>query len=352
MKKIYTPKILTLLLLLSLATACSMKQVTLSAMRPAEITFPTYVQTLLLVDRTKFNKEAVNILEGVLTGELPGQDRAGLQETMSALQSSLLNSPRFKVKTATEIMVGNSITAALPEPLNWKQIEELCARYGTDAVVAVEVFDTDFIVTDGKRKVKKKVDDANGLKKEIEVEEFYAQGVGNVKIGFRLYDPKARTIVDQQTFSQSHTWQAGGTTVLDAMAHLIAKSEATKYVSRMAGNIYAHKIAPMPTYISREFYAKSKKSEMLNEGARHAEVNNWKQAIESWEYGLSNAQKKEAGRLCYDIAIAHEVLGDLNAAKKWAQRAYAEYGNKKARNYSRLLDYRMAEEEKLKKQLN
>ncbi len=95
--------------------------------------------------------------------------------------------------------------------------------------MAIEIFDTDFIITNGKRKVKKKVTE-NGVEREVETNEFYAEGVGNVKIGFRMYDPKTRSIVDQQLFNKSNTWSTTGSSIQDAIVRLVAKDEATRYV--------------------------------------------------------------------------------------------------------------------------
>jgi hypothetical protein len=317
MKNLYYLRTLSFLLCLALFIQCSNTRiVNINTMRPAEITFPSYVNTLLLLDRTQFKSKAVKVIESIITGELPGEDKAGLQETMRSFQQTLMSSPRFKVKNATEILAGNSLTSTLPAPIAWEQVEELCQKYGTEAIVSIEIYDTDFIITNGTRKAKKQVDG-----KETEVEEIYAQGVGNITIGFRLYDPKAKTIIDEQLLSRTNTWQAAGTTVRDAIAHLILRSEATKAVSRMAGADYAYKIAPMPVRLSRVFYSKGKKAPQVAAGSRLADVNDWKTAISTWESGLSNAHNKDAGRICYDIAIAYEMLGDLDKAKTWAKRS-------------------------------
>jgi hypothetical protein len=352
MKHTYTFRILFALVAALGFSACSRNTVSLNAMRPAEITFPSYVKTIVIVDRTEFDKKGVNVLESILTGELPGEDKAAVQEAMNSFQVTLMNSPRFKVKKASEILKGNSLTSAFPEAIAWSKIEALCSLYGAEAVVAFEMFDSDFVPTGGKRLVKKKVKDANGVEKEIEVEEFYAQGVANVNMGIRMYDPKARTIVDQQRFTQTRTWQAVGNSVQDALLHLIAKTEATRILACSAGDAYAYKIAPMPIRITRNFYAKSRKSEELAEGGRMANVNDWLGAIDTWESGLPVASRKDAGKLCYDIAVAYEVIGDLQSAKKWAQRGYTEFRHKDSRTYARTLDYRIAEEEQVKKQMN
>lgn len=328
----------------------SMRSVGINSMRPAEITFPSYVNTLLLVDRTKFDNNPVNVIESILTGELPGADRAAAQEAITTLQQTLLSSPRFKVIRASEVLPGNSITQAFPDALAWNKIETLCSQYKTEAVVALEIFDSNFIVTSGTRKKKKTIEE-KGIKKEIEVDEYYAGGVANVKIGIRLYDPKPKSIVDQQLVTKTKRWEATGNNITDAITKLIQKTDATLAVSRMAGQDYAYKISPMPIQLSRQYYNKGKNSEQVAAGARRAEVNDWQGALITWENALKNASSKDASRLCYNIAVAYEVLGDMENAKKYAARSYVDYGNKKGKSYTAMLEYRQRDEELSDKQM-
>jgi hypothetical protein len=330
--------------ILMLTQCSSMRSVGINSMRPAEITFPSYVNSLLLVDRTKFESNAVNIIEGVLTGEMPGADKAAAQEALGALQQTLMQSPRFKVIRAAETLKGNSVTQAFPDALPWNVIEGLCAQYNTEAVVALEIFDSNFLVTKGQRMKKQQVEQ-NGVKKEIEVPEYYAEGLATVKIGIRLYDPKAKSIVDQQLFTKTKTWQAVGNSILDALAKLVQKTQATQEVGRMAGSDYAYKIAPMPVRISRQYYSKGKKSEQVAAGARRAEVNDWQGAMTTWQNAMNGASQKDAARLSYNIAVANEVLGNTEDAKKWASRSYVDYGNKDAKSYLYMIENRLRDEE-------
>ena len=322
----------------------------MDALQPAQIAFPAHVKKLLIVNRTKFEKNrAVNIIEGVLTGEMPGEDKANVQELMTVMQQTLAQSPRFEIVLATEVLGGNSVTASFPSSLEWSKIEELCNQYQADAVLAIEVYDSDFIVTNGKRLVDKKVDN-NGSSKTIKVDEYYAEGVANVKVGFKVYNPKGRSIIDQQLFSRSNTWQGVGSTATDAALNLIGKVQATKQVTKTAGISYAHKIAAMPIKIKRAFYAKGRAAEIAT-GKRQADVNDWQGAIETWEAGVANASNKDAGKLCYNIAVAYEVLGDLPKAKEWVSKAYVDYGNKKARSYASTLDRRVQSDQRVNEQL-
>lgn len=341
-----------LITILFLASCGPSKTVSLSVIRPAQITFPSEAQTILLVDRTKFKSGALNIIEGILTGELPTDDRVAVQEAMNTLRNTLTNSPRFNVKVFPERLEGNSITSAFPDPLPWEKIDSICSAEQADIVVCMEVFDTDWIVTRGTRIKKKSVVEGKNTR-EVEYTEYYAQGVGNIDFGIRAYYPKDRTIVDQQMLSDTHTWEGAGESPADAINILISKSAANKYLAKQIGDDYAYKISPMPVQIKRSFYGKCKNVEELNTGSRLADVGKWTEAIDEWKTGLSKSYKeKYKGRLAYNIAIGYEVLGQYGTAVNWAQDSYTKYDNKEGREYVRYLQQRIDEENDLKLQMN
>jgi tetratricopeptide (TPR) repeat protein len=327
------------------------RTVSFNVTRPAEITLPSEVNTILLVDRTKLSNETLNTIEGILTGEMPGDDKAAAQEAMMSLKNSLDNSPRFNVKILPDRLEGNSLTAAFPQALGWDIIDKLCKNNQTEIVICLEVFDSDFIVTNGSRIKKKTLGEATN-KREVDYTEYYAQGVGSVKIGIRAYNNLNKTITDQQMIEKNNTWESTGQTPVDALALLISKSNANKYLSAGVGEDYAYKISPMPVRISRAFYGKSKHAPELETGSRYADVNQWDEAIDEWKKGLASARKKEAGYLAYNIAIAYEVLGEYGTALTWAQDSYTKYGNKNGRNYVQSLRRRINEEAILKRQMD
>ena len=320
----------------------------LQIMRPAAVTVPQNIKAIALVNRTVPEKKGLNIIEGVLTGEGIGQDREGVQKAMDGLSQVLEESPRFTVKRTTEALKNNFIAGGFTNPIPWPVIGNICRRYETDAVLALEIFDSDFVTTHASKVVEKKDSDGNVRK----VTEYNAEGVASVKIGYRLYDLSTHTITDQQEISQNHKWSASGNSVKDALAHLLERRIAVNNVSYQSGRAYAQRIAPSWFTASRVFYKKSKKNPNLALGARQAAVGNWEEAAETWKQVLNNADMKTAGKAAYNIALSYEVIGDLQSAKEWASDAYATYNNKKARDYSRILDRRIWEQDKLDQQMN
>lgn len=344
-------KILSLVISSVLLTSCvSTTKVSLDLIRPADIHLDKDITTILLVDRTEPEKKALGIIEGLLTGESPFEDKAAVQQLISSLRNEIQVSPRFDVTSSSNRLKGNSFSSAFPPQIPWTSINSLCYRYKTQAVVSVEIFDTDFIITDGKRRVKKTVGTGKD-KKEIEVDEYYAEGVGNIKIGIRLYDQVNHRIIDEQLINKTNTWSSAASSKADALAQLISRSNATQELAKRVGSNYALKIAPLPIRVDRSFYKKSKKAPALAQGTRFADVGQWQEAIKAWEAGIVSAEEKYAGRLAYNISVANEVLGNLDEAINWAQKAYTNFGNKKARNYVSQLQSRKIDEQRLKDQM-
>lgn len=337
---------------LFLAACGGQKPVAIEAIRPADIQVDADIRTILLVDRTQppEGKEWLKIAEGALTGEMPGEVKAAAQEAINSLRNELQRSPRFEVRTLPERLRGNSFTAAFPPPLDWVLQKQLLDQYQADVLVVLEVMDSDFIVTNGKRRVKRTVGSGEN-RREIEVDEWYAQGVGNIKLGLRFYDPHKREIIYQQLISETFTWEKAADSKAQAIANLISKSAATRELAAIAGRNYAHKIAPMPVQLRRIFYTRSKKTPALEEGGRLAQVGRWADAVEIWRQAIPGSREKDQGRMAHNIAVAYEVLGDLNQAQRWAQDAFALYGNRNARNYAAQIARRMVDESRVREQM-
>lgn len=342
MKSYYFPLFGSFLFLAS----CGMNQsVSIDTIRPADIDLPNHLNSIVLVDRTEFDRQFWNVGEALATGELPEADKAAVQQSVVRLREILNTSPRFQdIKISPYRLKGNSFSTAFPEALSWSTIYNLCKRHKVDAVLAIEIFDTDFLVTESIKNVKKTVK-TDSTEREITVPKYYAKAIGNIKMGIRLYDLQGEQIIDQQIITDQRRWEGTADSKAEAVAKLINASRAQQVLSAEIGKDYAYKIAPLPVTISRRFYGKAKKSRHVEAGARYAKVSDWRMAIERWKQGLKVAPDKECGKLCYNLALAYEVQGNLAEALKWAQRGYATYDNKPARQYSQILMSRQRTEE-------
>ena len=296
---------------------------------PALIDVPDHIKVAAMIDRTLVDDEASNVIEGVITGELIGEDRLATQILMDGVHAMLENAATVSLKRTTEVYPGGSpFSAAFPEPISWEEIESLCDKYQVDAIVAIEKFDSDFIIVPG------------------------VNQTATVKAGIRLYDPTQKSIIDQYQFSHQESWSSGPLTLETALDGLISKTAAIKEASYEAGIEYGRRLSPSWYRVSRPYFRKSKGDDVFAEGARMMEVNDWHAAKEALYHAVENGHRKTKGKAAHNLAVVFEIEGNLEEAKGWAQEAWGKYKNKKSRDYLYDLNRRINEMARVNQQLD
>lgn len=321
--------------------------INLRVLKPARVTIKQHIQKIAIINRTKPTSIAQTIIEGVLTGETPIQDASASLEAISGIVNSLNRSDRFKIVNTGAIMDGSATGGSFPSPLKWNQVKNLCNKYNVEAILALEVMDSDFKVHHSNKMVTKKSKDGNSYKEKI----FVAKGIATVKVGFRIYDFKNRKILDQNFYTRTKSWEGQASNKHKAIANLIHRDTAIKKASYALGFNYGDMLTPTYVNAKRMMYKKSKYDSNIAIGARKAQVNDWEGASLVWEKATHCSDTKTAGKACFNLALAHEVLGNLEEAKGWAQKAYTDYGIDDARTYVRKIERRLSDEQKLQEQM-
>ncbi|HUS86457.1 MAG TPA: DUF6340 family protein [Bacteroidales bacterium] len=331
--------IIYILPLTFLLLSCAASRISFDVLAPAPNYIPQSIQSIAIIDRSLPENADLNKLEGILTGEGLEQDRLSTQIVLDGLNRSLGNSSRYDVIRTTELMKGSGSGSVFPAPLSWEAVNELCQKYEVDAIVSLETYDSDFIVTSGTR--------PGGR-----LFEFYAKGVATVNCGFRMYDPVTTSIVDEFHYSHARTWDAGGLSIIAAAEALLNKNAAIREASFDAGMVYGQRITPAWFMVSRDYFRKAKNSYDLEEGARMMQLNDWDKAIAALERGVESSNRKDRGRSAHNLAVVQEILGNLEQAKEWTTVAWGRYREKKSRDYGYILTRRIQEQGILDYQLN
>jgi len=296
---------------------------------PALIDIPDHINVAAMIDRTLEEDETSEVIESVLTGELFGEDKLATQILMDGVHSMLKNAATVSLKRTTEVYPGgSSISAAFPDPMSWEDIDTLCEKYQVDAIVAIEKFDSDFIIVPG------------------------INQTATVKAGIRMYDPVSKSIVDQYQYSHQESWGSGQLTLESAINGLISKNAAIKEASYEAGIEYGRRLSPTWYRISREYYRKSKGDDVFAEGARMMEVNDWDAAKEALFQSVENGHRKTKGKAAHNLAVIFEIEGNFGEAKAWAQEAWGKYKNKDSKYYLYALNRRINENARVNEQMN
>ncbi len=296
---------------------------------PALIDVPDHIKVAAMIDRTLVDDDASNVIEGVITGELIGEDKLATQILMDGVHAMLQNAATVSIKRTNEVYSGGSpFSAAFPEPLSWEEIEALCDKYQADAIVAIEKFDSDFIIIPG------------------------ASQVVTVKAGIRMYDPALKSIIDQYQYSHKENFGTGELSIEAAINGLISKNAAVKEASYEAGIAYGRRLSPSWYRISRKYYRKSKGDDVFAEGARMMEINDWYAAKEALLLAMDTGHRKTKGRAAHNLAVVYEIEGNLEEAKVWVQAAWGKYKNKKSKDYLYDLNRRINEVARVNQQMN
>jgi len=83
------------LLLLGMSSCTGLKDSAITVMEPAKINFPKSIQSFVVVNRAAPERSGWNTVEGLFTGEMPGQDREAARVVVHNLAEGIDASPRF-----------------------------------------------------------------------------------------------------------------------------------------------------------------------------------------------------------------------------------------------------------------
>jgi hypothetical protein len=328
------------------ATSCATQELYLNVTQPAPVTIAPEIKTIGIIDRSNPTDQTktIDMIDQLLTLEGDELDSIGTLEAISGVTQELKENDRFnEVKLLTDIKFKASSVGSLPSPLTWEQVEGICLENGTDALFALEMYDTDTHVNYSTEKTQIETPLGN-----IPALEHIASMDILVKTGWRIYSPADKAILDEYIVAETVNFTGRGINPVVAVSALSHRSAAVKEVSNKAGHIYALRLIPYRLRATRDYFVKG--TDNFKIAKRRAQLGKWDEAAELWEKETSNPDGKVAGRAHYNMAIINEINGDLEAAKTWAQKAYSDYKIKLALDYVRILENRAYNEEVLKYQ--
>jgi hypothetical protein len=315
--------------------------VTLTVLKPSPVSLPKNIKKVGLLDRTVRPDKKVAQLESVLNAKTPDTDVEGARLCLDGAGKVLLDSGLYEVKKVPGRLIGADIIGSFPTALSWEQVQKICETNGVDALISLEIFNSDFVVSQGQRAK------TGGL---IPFE-FYASGSTTVKAGFRVYNPADKVIVDEYRLSKTKQWESTASTIQGALNLMVNKTKAVGETGAVLGSDYGYRIIPSWYYVTRPLYDTPKKYKEMVRGTRLSQVADWNGAIKAWEAMIPKCKKDDhAGRAAYNIAVSYEVLGDLQKAREWAVKSFTEFGLKKAKEYVDTLDERIYQEKRAKDQ--
>ncbi len=339
-------KKLLILPLLAMMASCATQNLYLNVIQPAPVTLATEIKNVAIIDRSTPSDQVRSFdnLDKILTLEGASLDSIGTREAIKGVSGALAANDRFhSVRLLSEVGLTSSAPGGMPPPLSPAQVAEICHEHGTEALFALEHYDTDTRISYATEpaKVKTPLGGLPALMHTASMETV-------VKTGWRIYSPADQAVIDEYLDVESVRFSGRGITPAAAIAGFVNRKAAVMEVSRKAGEAFAMRLIPYRLRVTREYFVRG--SDNFRVARRRAQLGNWDDAAELWQTETSNPKRKVAGRAHYNMAIISEINGDLPAATAWAHKAYSDYHIKNALHYSRILEKRKNNEELLRYQ--
>ncbi len=277
---------------------------------------PASIKTVALASRSLTPKENKidKVVESIITGEIEVSDRKASNECLTGVMERLSDNNEFRSVIASENKLYGTGTGEIPSPLDWEKVSEICQTSDSDALLVLEMFDSD--------------SDMLAFPKILMPEpQTRDERTFNIRMYWRLYDPSLRQIIDQYECTREVTFVGNGrtATVPPKALHGAAYSGGLEYIERFL---------PGLLIADRTIYKKGKGRLKNNFKAayRFVEVDDWERAADYWEEVIQ-LNDENIGRAYLNMAVYFEKVGNIEEAIRFAQIAYSEYGIKQARDY-------------------
>lgn len=284
---------------------------------PPQAGLPENVKTIALANRSLTSKEdkTNKIIESVLSGEIEVSDRKASDECLVGVTDRLRGIDDFKAVLPAECRLYGSGTREIPAPLDWKEVNNICSSVNADALLVLEMFDSNSDMFSLPKILAPKPQPGD-------------ERTFNVLMYWRLYDPDSQEIIDQYECSRQLTYVSDGTT-------LTVPPKALHGAAYSAGQEYIERFLPGYFIVSRILYKKGKGAdkEAFERAYRHVETDDWEAAADAWEEIMKHESSENQGRACLNMAVYFEHTGNLNEAINYARRAYTDYGIKQGKDY-------------------
>jgi tetratricopeptide (TPR) repeat protein len=326
----------------------------LRVLEPAEIMVPPHVVAVTVVDRStpkNLGQGILGVLEGALTGESLGAElrrlrvlfTEGRHEAVHGLEDVLHASPRFEVHPDPGLELDANL---FDQVMPWKEAKAICKAAACDGVIALEAFDSDaWVEIDELRTTE--MDEG----KERVVVTYEATRETEVVTSWRLYDVANKVVADDlQTFSVTRTWGFVADTEQEAREGLPSDNETVAAAGWTSGQNYGVRIAPTYVWVNRTFFGAG--DERLKEAKLLVNADQWNKAIKIWERLFEGAaEDKIKARAAYNLALAREREGSLEAAIRWQGKAARHWPKGRIVTYASTLEHRRQEALRLEEQM-
>jgi len=314
-KIVYTLIIFLILLLPACKTVSTVQFQTLEAPR---VVLPSDVSRLAIVDRNQyFPSDSVVHYYSV--------SLVAIKDTIDHTQNMSLNCYQGFVENLSEFWSQDSIPfirlplEIMPDtirhftPLSWEAVDSICQASQSDVLVVLE--------------------DIQAFNKHEVIEgeeEFWALTEVHYYGNWRIYDPLYKKFYDDRLLVDSLFMETSDASFNKLVNEkLPSREQMLNDAAYELGKTYVDLISPRWVDVSRRYFVSGDKR--LSAALYFMNKNEFDTAINMWESLTREKDLKLAGRAAYNLAVVHEMKGDVKNARGWIRKAIYFYKKMKNR---------------------
>ena len=315
-------------LFLLLARCSPIKEIETETLQSAKISFPEhFTKIAFLFSYPQNDFEPVN--KENFKDEILKELKFGIAEITD-------NSPRFFPENILLLNLSELNLTDSTDSINTRKLTNIADSLQVDGIILLKKFSLD-----------------SRLKKEHDsydyVDEYYLNFKITSKAKWKIFNRLNREFIDTYDYKENFIWESLANSRIRAIADLPDYHKTFKEAAYWTGYDYAERIFPVWEENIRIYYARG--NEVMNKAQEKVENNNWKEAIRLWKRNLTHPEDEMVSRSAYNIALAMEMMGEIDLALKWAKKAYEINNKKRALKYYEHLKERKEELSKLEIQL-
>lgn len=319
-----------LVLILALSScASSYKSLVIETAKPASHMLPEDIHSLTLMNRAitsdfqNFNKDSLQqfFFSRGFDFNSVVLDSVAADTTLKALGELLYESGRYDVVIPEErFLERHKKFYLVPDKLDWDEVSSLCQEFNTDALLVIERYYnkimTGYNVFNGSN------GDASYASASID---------SKYDVVVKVYDPAKQEIIRQLVVDDTISWRDGGYSTEKIFDQLPLIKECLIQTGVQAALDLDDKLSPNWVKEDRIFFVINKSDPgQIN---LLANDNKWQEAYDYWLQYTKSTKKSVKAKAEFNLALASEMLGDIDLAIEWANKSYYTKYMQQTQNY-------------------
>lgn len=301
----------TMVFILSFSACTTISKIQFQALEAPQIVLPADINRIAFVDRNQYFPSDSVTQYYSMTGVV-------MKDTIDHTSGMTLNCYEGFRENISEYLQQDSIPfVCLPRkimpdtirkspPMVWSRVDSICKATESDVLVVLEKIQAFY-----------KHDIVKG-------DSFWALTEVNYLGLWRIYDPAYQKIYDSRLLVDSLFMETEASTY-DRLVYkkLPSRQQILNDASYELGKSYVDLISPKWEDISRDYFAGGDKR--LSAALYFVGKTEFNKAIGIWEGLTKGEDMKLAGRAAFNLAVVHEMHGELNKAKHWIRNSMFFY---------------------------